>query len=865
MPADGMTETAGGRASRLSPSARVWALSAGLATAAASVYAIAIHDLTPVLDQQHMPWWMLAVFFFVTERWVVHLHVRRDAHSFSLGEIPLVLGLLLVSGPDLLMAQLIGTGAALIHRGQSATKIAFNLSHFALEACAAIVVFRLIAPAADIHAATTWIAAIVSTLLVMVVGVLAVFAAMALSGEVVPKALLPRVLGLGATVTAANTSLALCTVLIVVVDLHAVWLLVIPAVIVFSSYRAYISERRKRDSLDFVYRSARVGRGATRAEAVVIELLPLTLEALKAEFAEVIVGDAFGSAIVGTMRVDGDPSITFIEDEKTSPWWPIADQGAGRIARPCSDPAVDAFLESRGLRDALVVPFTGAHGITGVFVVANPLGETRSFGDEEGKLFSTIADHVSASFENVRLVESLQEQALRNEHQALHDGLTGLPNRVLLRDRVEHAIESATRSTSSVAIMLMDLDRFKEINDSLGHHNGDLLLQELGDRLRQAVRRSDTVARLGGDEFAVLLPDLDDADLAAGMADKLMRAVEEPFQLDGMVVHADLSIGIAVYPAHGDDPDILLQRADVAMYLAKQTHTGYRVYAASADEFTPRRLALANALREAAGRDELRLAYQPKISLPDRRFVGVEALARWHHPEYGVVMPQEFIALAENAGYIRTLTLHVLDAALAQWARWRDDGLILDIAVNVSVRNLFDHEFPDQVTDLLTKHGVPPKHLTLELTEDVLIADPRRVLEVLRRLKGRGVTLSIDDFGTGYSSLSYLSRLPVEEIKIDKSFVMGMGDSKHDEIIVRSTIELARNLGLRTVAEGVATEEALDCLIDLGCDIAQGFHVGKPMDAAEIPRAAAVWAPAVQDTLPIDPAGRPRLTVAGAE
>lgn len=849
---------------RLNSRAKVWTLNAVLGLGAAAIYALAIHGKTPPLHDPHVPWWLLAALSFITERWVVHLHVRRDAHSFSLGEIPLVVGLFLVSGPELLLAQLVGSGLALVQRGQSFTKLAFNLSNFALGTCVAIVLFRAVAPSAAIHSAVAWYAAMASTLAVMVLGVLAVFSAMALSGELVPFSLFPRVLGLGATVTAANTSLALISVMTIVVDVAAVWLLVIPTVIVFSSYRAYISERRKRDSLDFVYRSARVGRGATRVEAVVLELLPLTLEALKAEFAEVLITDDFGSATVGTMRVDAEPSVAFIEDAHSNPWWSLASRGESRVRYPTADESLDAFLADRGVREALVVPFTGARGNAGAFVVANPLGEIRSFGDEEVKLFSTIADHVSASFENVRLVENLQEQAIRNEHQALHDGLTGLPNRVLLRDRVEHAIEAASRANTSVAIMLMDLDRFKEINDSLGHHNGDLLLKELGERLREAVRRSDTVARLGGDEFAVLLPDLEDPDLAAGMAHKLMRAVEEPFQLDGMVVHADLSIGIAVHPSHGDDADVLLQRADVAMYLAKQTHTGYRIYAASADEFTPRRLALANALREAAHRNELRLVFQPKISLPERRLVGVEALARWHHPEYGVIMPQEFIALAENAGYIRTLTLHVLDAALAQWVRWTEDDLVLDISVNVSVRNLFDHEFPDQVTELLTKHGVPPKHLTLELTEDVLIADPRRVLEVLRRLKGRGVTLSIDDFGTGYSSLSYLSRLPVEELKIDKSFVMGMDDSKHDEIIVRSTIELAGNLGLRTVAEGVSSEKSLDFLVDLGCDIVQGFHVGKPMGAEDVPLAAAMWAEGLKGSVVADGATTPRrLTVAG--
>ncbi len=427
----------------------------------------------------------------------------------------------------------------------------------------------------------------------------------------------------------------------------------------------------------------------------------------------------------------------------------------------------------------------------------------------------------------------LLRQAAASRHQALHDALTGLPNRELFADRVGQAIRAADRELQPAALLLLDLDRFKDVNDTLGHHHGDQLLREVGTRLQGALRQVDTVARLGGDEFAVLVPGAT-AEGAAAVADKLRTALHAPLTLDGVTLDLDASIGIAVYPDHGNDTAELLQHADVAMYAAKQTHAGFMVYDPTVDQHSPRRLALLGGLRRALERNELVLHYQPKADLGTGRILGAEALVRWQHPDHGLLGPGEFIPLAERTGLIHPLTRWVLDTALRQASQWHRDGHQLSVAVNVSTRCLLDPSFPDQVAERLGAWQVPAGSLVLEVTESAVMADPARALDVLGRLHALGVRLAVDDFGTGYSSMAYLKALPVDELKVDRSFVGQMADSSSDAVIVRSTIDLGHNLGLRVVAEGVESQEAWQSLEALGCDTAQGYYLGRPMPAADL-------------------------------
>jgi diguanylate cyclase (GGDEF)-like protein len=427
-----------------------------------------------------------------------------------------------------------------------------------------------------------------------------------------------------------------------------------------------------------------------------------------------------------------------------------------------------------------------------------------------------------------------QQQAAENQHQALHDGLTGLPNRTLLRDRTDQAIHQADRELVPAALLLIDLDRFKEVNDTLGHHYGDQLLVQVGERLRRRLREVDTVARLGGDEFAVLLPRIETAEGATTVARKLQAALEEPFLLEDLALDVEASVGVAIYPSHGSDTDELLQHADIAMYVAKDTHAGFVLFDPKQDQHSPDRLALLGELRRAIDQQQLVLHYQPKVDAHTGQMLGVEALVRWRHPEHGLLSPGDFIPLAERTGLIGPLTNYVLDAALRQCRTWQHTGHELSMAVNVSARSLLDLGFPDQVAGLLARSEVPARLLMVEITESTIMADPTHALEILGRLNIMGVQVAIDDFGTGYSSMAHLKTLPVHELKIDRSFVSQMISNASDEVIVRSTIDLGRNLGLRVVAEGVEDEATWRALDALGCDAIQGYHISRPVPPDEL-------------------------------
>lgn len=421
------------------------------------------------------------------------------------------------------------------------------------------------------------------------------------------------------------------------------------------------------------------------------------------------------------------------------------------------------------------------------------------------------------------------------EHQALHDTLTGLPNRALLMDRLQQAIFALRRENRPCALMIMDLDRFKDINDTLGHQTGDLLLQQVSMRLNDTLRESDTAARLGGDEFALLLPGADQP-FAEHIAQRVLKAMEQMFTIGDHSLHVGASLGIALYPRHGQDAQALIQHADVAMYVAKRSHGGYAFYDIAQDPHSVERLELVTDLGRAISNDALELYYQPKVAIATRRVTGVEALLRWRHGRRGFIPPDEIIPLAEQTGLIRLLTQWVINTALRQCALWRSHGRALPVAINLSARNLQDPHLDGQIGDYLAAWSLPQEFVELEITEGAVMDDPQRAQDMLTRLDQMGVRIAIDDYGTGFSSLAYLKKLPVNELKIDKSFVMDMDQDDNDAVIVRSTIDLAHNLGLRVTAEGVETLEIWNLLEMLGCDTAQGYYISPPLPAAEFER-----------------------------
>ena len=416
----------------------------------------------------------------------------------------------------------------------------------------------------------------------------------------------------------------------------------------------------------------------------------------------------------------------------------------------------------------------------------------------------------------------------RLAYLAYHDALTDLPNRLLLHDRLAQALRVANRAGSALALLILDLNGFKEINDTLGHHAGDRILQCVASRVREMLREADTVARLGGDEFAVVLP-VTDVDGALLAAQKVLHEIEQPCVIDHRALSVRASLGIACFPEHGTMAETLLQRADVAMYVAKSDGIGIAVYAPEQDRHTHRRLTLISELRQGLDENQFCLEYQPIVDLPTNVVTGVEALVRWNHPRHGRVMPDGFIHLAEQTGLIKPLTTIVIETAIREWSQ-PPAVPPLTIAVNLSPRTLQDPSLPRRIADMLAVYRVPPESFALEITENILMSDPARSLDCLNRLHGMGVRIVIDDFGTGYSSLSYLRRLPVDELKIDRSFIAGLLTGQ-DDVIVRSTIDLAHNLGLRVVAEGVESDEVQARLMALGCDAAQGTFIRAPAPA----------------------------------
>jgi diguanylate cyclase (GGDEF)-like protein len=435
--------------------------------------------------------------------------------------------------------------------------------------------------------------------------------------------------------------------------------------------------------------------------------------------------------------------------------------------------------------------------------------------------------------------QRLRRQAAEKEEQALSDGLTGLPNRTMFTGLVQSTLSGAGRRKHAGAVMLMDLDRFKDVNDTLGHHNGDLLLQRIASRLDSVLRNTATVARLGGDEFAILLTDAPDRQAVVPVVRRILKVLEEPVVVGGLALQVEASIGIAMFPEHGRTVDAVMRAADVAMYVTKEQRSGYEFYDEERHEHRhdAGRLALIGELRRAMDETELVLFYQPKIDLSTGRVTGVEALARWHHPERGLLSPDEFIPLAERSNLLRPMTLYLLDTALRQANAWRSKGLEITVAVNLSMQNMLDLRLPNDLARLLTSWRLPAGSLELEITESTIMADHRRATAILSRLSKMGVRLSIDDFGTGYSSLAYLQELPVDAIKIDKSFVMEMHTDAGNATIVQSTVDLGHNLGLEVVAEGVETLESYNELARLGCDYAQGYFLSKPLS----PEKMSIW------------------------
>ncbi len=473
---------------------------------------------------------------------------------------------------------------------------------------------------------------------------------------------------------------------------------------------------------------------------------------------------------------------------------------------------------------------------TSIKQMALSLTKKWSLGEEaRGYVARLQQDVKDRTLQLENLLDEVKQKNHELEYSALHDSLTNLPNRALFSDRLRYSVNCAARDNHKFGVLLLDLDRFKEINDARGHDAGDHVLREVGKRLCEVLRGSDTVARMGGDEFAVILHNAN-KEACMHVAKKISHAMEPAILVDGRSVIIAASVGIAMYPEHGENEVELLKNADVAMYDAKSAGAGFSIFDSEENTRRTNRLKLIADLDDAITNSRLSLHYQPVVDLKANQVRGVEALCRWLHPERGVIPPDDFIALAEQKNLIQALTLWVLDTALAQCAAWHAQGLQLGMSVNLSTRNFLDPELPEKIQNYLEKWRVPAHWLSLEITESMTMSDPANALEIIRTLDAMGVKISIDDFGTGYSSLAYLKKLPVDELKIDRSFVLDLDKDKDNQMIVRSTIDLAHSLGLSVVAEGIESESVMKMLNGYGCDKVQGYYLCKPKPAEDVTR-----------------------------
>ena len=799
----------------------------------AAILVLPLAQQGPLLPSPTLPWWVLALAFAAAESSVVHIQRGRQARSISMSELPVVLGLFFASPVALLVGRLVGGAVTLVVlRRCPPLKTFFNLALFAAETGVSLAVFSLVSSWGEGFGVMTWLGAYAGTLAANVVGGCAIGLVIAvhdggqrlralISDAIAGQGVAPMVVTLGLV---AVTSLSAAT--------ESAWLLGGFGALMLFAYRAYASLADRHLIMERLYRFSQAVSASTEIDQVMTSVLGEAKELLRSERASAaFVGPDGG--LIARVRLGATGGIARSEEPSTADDdWVIQHvvEGGQPLLMPRSsrDPVVRRWLASYDMREAVAVPLAGGTGIVGVLVVADRQGDVRTFEKNDVLLLETVANHASVALRNGELIGQLR-------HEALHDALTGLPNRTSLQRRLGTALDDVLAGrTTGAAVMILDLDDFKEVNDTLGHQHGDLLLVEIAARLTAAVGGSGTVTRLGGDEFAILVPDTGDEDAVLRIGRRVLRSLEHPVSLDGLEVEVGGSMGIALAPAHADDAAALLKRADMAMYDAKTSTRGLRVYEPELDTNNPRRLTLVSELRSALQNGQIQVHVQPQGRLSDGQVVGVEALARWHHPELGDVSPDEFIPVAERSGLIGLLTTYVLDSALAACSHWRATGHDIGVAVNLSARSLQDADLVEEVGRLLRRHGVPADRLTLEVTEGSVMADPARSVALLHRLRDLGVRLSVDDFGTGYSSLSYLKRLPVQEVKIDRSFVTPMRDGGEDVAIVRAIVDLGHHLGLEVVAEGIEDQMTWNLLASMGCDLGQGWHLSRPMPAADL-------------------------------
>ena len=829
----------------------VWLLNALIATAAALLYVLHARDLGPIAEP-HLPVWVLIVAFVAGERAVVHLHFRRSAHSFSFGDVPLVLGLLFAGTPELLVAALVGTAVPLVlDRQLPLIKTVFNLAQMALATCVAATVLHAVTGSVNEIGPTVWVGvlAAVEASAILTVGLIAL--AIRLSEGRLPEGMARDMVTRDLAVTVTNTSLALAASVLIAVDARSLPLLVIPALTVFLAYRAYIVERQRHERLEFLYEATRTLARSPEIILALEALLTRSLEAFRVEMAEIVLVSADGQPPLRTwLSEQGDKeAMTPIERGIADDLIELVETEGPVVAleAPFGSTRLREYMETRGVTHAMLAVLRSNERVVGTLMLANRPGVGNRFDDEDLRLFEALANNTSVALQFDRLEQSiwqmreLQEQL---QHQAFHDPLTDLANRSLFNNQVKDAL---AQNAGPIAVLFVDVDDFKAVNDTLGHSVGDEVLMMIAERLRACILPTDIVARLGGDEFAILVQHVDEPeDAARAVAERIIHSFARPALAHHHQVTVSVTIGIATGRPERDHADAIIRNADVAMYNAKRAGKNrYVLFDPSMRAAVLERHGLHTELQRAVEEEAFRVDYQPIVALDDGRPAAVEALVRWQRPGTGPVLPSEFIPLAEETGLITAMGQFVLRQACRDAYAWLEHGLIDDdfaVQVNISAVELEDPDLVGRVEAVLDESGLPAHHLVLELTESAVLRDAIRGASTLAQLRGLGVRLALDDFGTGYSSLSYLRALPFDMLKIARPFVEGAAHRPQEASFLRMILELGRTLGMQVVAEGIETADQLALLQSLGCEYGQGFLLGRParaLEAVPAPRAAA--------------------------
>jgi diguanylate cyclase (GGDEF)-like protein len=807
-----------------------WAFTLLLAVAATATWSpVAALHVYPA--PWRIPWLLLAAGFAAGQLVAFRFEFSGESHVTTLSEVPLLVGLVFTSTEHLLLAALLGTLVGSLWDREAPIKGVFNISVRLLEVVVAAACFHAIVGSRSPVSVVGWLAPFVAIPAANLLSAGCVHLVIALSigrfEHTKVKALISEWSGFLALNIAVGC--------VAVAGLWTQPLTIIPLLGIGAALRwGFMAHNRlvgENNNLEQVYLFSRALSELDDAEQVIGAVLVEARKRLECGLAEFSLHGPAGETRY-TLTAEGP--VLAAHGLGSHPMRAlVVTAGAGVLAQATpSGHRLKEALRQFDVIDAVAAPVFGDDGMVGLLICANRLGEHLTFEESDRAVLEALATATSMALRSSLLLDRLRAEVASKDYQSLHDALTGLGNRSLFTEHVATAL-ARSPTDSVVAVMLMDLDRFKEVNDTLGHHTGDVMLQQIAAQLVRAIGDHGSVARLGGDEFAFVVPAASLAEVVE-VASDVLAGGQATVVVEGLRLEVRASLGVAIDYDRGADRSTLLRRADVAMYRAKSLGTGIEYYQPESDPHSTKRLVLASEMRLAMHTPALEVHYQPKADLRSGRVSGVEALLRWTHPIYGTINPDEFIPLAEQSGLIRPLTLWVLESGLSQLAQWNREGLDLTLAVNLSARSVFDAELADDLGRLLEVNQVAPEALTLEITESSIFGDRPPGHSVIEHLADLGVRLSIDDFGTGYSSLSRLERLPVHEVKIDKSFVTAMLDNDGHDAIVRSTIDLARNLNLAVVAEGVEDALTWDRLGALGCDTGQGFYLSRPRRADDL-------------------------------